>query len=92
MTADRTYKVPGRFFEDHMTRRFREGVWRDHDRNANERWVGRYVYVTMTAQQVDELLCDAEHYAEGGGGFDPEYRGLIASARATVKALSGSAA
>lgn len=82
-----TYKIPGRFFEDHMTRRLGEGAWEDHDRET-EKWSGRYVILSLTDDQFSELLSDAEFYAEGGGGFEPEYRGLMRSAEATVRALT----
>ncbi len=80
------YKVPGTFFEDHMSRFYGEGAWTQYDRDT-ERWTSRHVHVTMTEDQYDELLGDAEFYAEGGGGFGPEYRGLMSSAAATVRAL-----
>jgi hypothetical protein len=82
-----TYKIPGRFFEDHLNRFYGEGAWESHDRQT-EKWSGRYVTVALTDDQFSELLSDAEFYAEGGGGFDPEYRGLMRSAEATVRALT----
>lgn len=82
-----TYKIPGAFFEDHMSRYWGDGVWIGYDRDS-ERWTGRYVHVTMTDEQRDELLGDAEFYAEGGGGFGFEYQGLMRSAAATVRALA----
>jgi hypothetical protein len=81
-----TYKLPGRFFEDHMSRYWGEGVWAEHDRES-ERWTGNYVRIDLTDEQHDELLSDAEFYADGGGGFGSQYRGLMRSADATVRAL-----
>jgi hypothetical protein len=82
-----TYKIPCVFFEDYLNRHYGEGVWEDYDLDA-PRWAGRYVTAELTADQYSDLLSDAEFYAEGGGGFDPEYRGLMRSAEATVRALT----
>lgn len=82
----KTYKVPGAFFEDHMSRYWGDKSWTGYDRDT-ERWSGNYVHVTMTPEQFDELRDDAEFYAEGGGGFGFEYQGLMRSAAATVRWL-----
>lgn len=83
----RTYKVPGTFFEDHMSRHYGDGPWAGYDRET-ERWSGRCVYVTMTDDQRDCLADDADFYADGGGGFGSEYRGLMSSAAATLRSLA----
>ncbi len=81
-----TYKTHGLFFMDHLSRFYGEGIWSDYDM-TNARWKGRHVHVTLTDEQFDELLRDAEFYASGGGGLDPEYAGLIKSAQFTVRFL-----
>jgi hypothetical protein len=44
--------------------------------------------LSLTPEEFRELLDDARYYAEGGCDvFGWEYRGLVASARATVRAL-----
>jgi len=81
-----TYKVPGRFFDDHMSRHYGEGAYLDYDRDT-EKWTGTYAVVTLTDDQFDALFSDAEFYASGGGGFGSEYAGLMRSAAATVRRL-----
>lgn len=81
-----TYKIPGTFYKDHMNRFWGEGVWSDYDIET-ERWNSRYVHVTLTDDQFDALLNDAEFYANGGGGFDSQYAGLMKSAQSTVRWL-----
>lgn len=75
------------FFEDHLNRHYGEGVWEDYDLDTLK-WSGRYVTAHLTADQYSELLSDAEFHAEGGGGFLPQYRGLMRSAEATARALT----
>ena len=89
MNADKVYKLPGTFFEDHMNRYFGEGLWEHHNRD-NEIWSNRQVTIRLTDDQMYHLLDDAEFYSSGGGDFYPpsEYRGLISSAKATVRAIN----
>lgn len=82
----KTYKIPGTFYTDHLGRHHSEGVWIGYDMNT-ERWAGRYVHVTLTEGQFYALLNDADFYADGGGGLDYQYAGLIKSAQATVRHL-----
>jgi len=72
-------QLPPRFYWDHVYRDLPAGVVVSETK--------RYVRVELTRDEYDDLLSDAKHYAYsmGVGGFDD--RGLIASARATVKAL-----
>lgn len=74
------YKVPPTFVLDHIERNLlpQENIVEIKK---------KYVVVSLNDDQFSELLSDAKHYADGAGGLDPEYRGLIMSARATVKAL-----
>lgn len=78
----REYKIPPRFFADHVSRGLIEK--RDEVRSTKT-----YIVVRLTAEQYAELLSDAEHYVALGemGALDSYYNGLVASARATVKAL-----
>jgi hypothetical protein len=72
-------RLPPRFYWDHVSRDLPAG------KVVSE--TQRYVRVELTQDDYEELLSDAKHYAYSMavGGF--EDRGLIASARATVKAL-----
>lgn len=87
MASTTAYKVPGKFFEDHMNRHWGEGVWADYDRDT-ERWSGPYVHVELTPDQASALMSDADFYADGGGGFTSGYAGLVSSAQATVRQLA----
>lgn len=83
MTTD--YRIPKRFVEDHDSR--------DLLRDANDEIIrlddvtvkqtkAQYV-VRLTIEQADELMSDAEFYAN-----EPEFDlGLRSSARATMNAL-----
>lgn len=77
----KTVKVPARFFDDHCDRDLGEGC-NEISRNS------KGVIVEFTDAALAELLNDAKYYATGFSGEDAvEIRGLIASARATVKAI-----
>ncbi len=80
-----TYLVPEYFFTDHQDRDYNSEV---EILDMETQGDTLLVRVALTADQRSELLSDAEFYAEGGGGLGPEYRGLQASARATVKRLT----
>lgn len=75
MTAIR---LPRMFIEDH------------HDRGLQTpriiKVTRRHVWIDPDDPAVPELLSDARYYADSFG-FDPSYRGLCASARATLSAL-----
>ena len=79
-TNSGTYRVPARFLEDHIERDLYRGDL------AAIRWTRNGAIIPADADTIDELLDDAQHYA-ASGDFSPECRGLIISARATVKAL-----
>ena len=78
---EQVYKVPARFFYDHVDRH------EDPDEMISRivKSSGSYHHVRLTDSQVDNLHSDAEYYATSS----PEYvgKGLISSAKATVKAL-----
>jgi hypothetical protein len=82
MSTERSIEVtiPSVFYWDHV----------DRDLPAGEiikSYANGRLFVRLDEDEFNELLSDAEYYAEGGGGLTSEYRGLMASARATVKAL-----
>ena len=72
-----TLNLPRRFWDDHCDRL-------SPDCAEIER--ARHSVVTLTDQQLAELLDDARHYAEGWADEAPA--GLIASARATVQRIN----
>lgn len=75
-----TVKVPPAFYYDHVTRDLPSG------RIVKE--AKRYYIIELNQAEYDELLSDATYYAYyiSNAGFD-NVVGLIASAKATVKAL-----
>jgi len=75
----KVYKLPARFTQDHIERDLL-----DDERVV--RWTREHAFVALTDDEWCEFESDADYYATGTG-FHPEYRGLIASARATLKAL-----
>ena len=75
------YKVPARFYEDHVDRH-------NEPHEMIERIVkstGNQHHVRLTDSQVGNLYNDAEHYA--GGNVDSADKGVVSSAKATVRAL-----
>lgn len=71
-------KLPPVFYFDHVSRELPAGrVLRETKRD---------VLVELTLREYDELLSDAQHYAQGWQ-FGPELFGLSRSAAATVKRL-----
>lgn len=79
------YKLPPRFYEDHVERDCLAGVVLRESRGA--------VYVDLDEPALADLRSDAVYYAglgpeAGFGGIeDPWGQGIIVSARATLKAL-----
>jgi hypothetical protein len=74
-------KLPPRFYEDHVSR--------DLPAGRVVRSTQRHVYVELDRAAHDELESDARFYAEMGseGAFEPGLSGIVASARATLRAL-----
>lgn len=87
-TGLQTYRLPPRFYADHDERGLPE-----QGRSVLVRATQASALVAMDAAAYDELRSDALYYAEEMGrpetgfGGDARERGLIASARATVRAL-----
>ena len=77
-------KVPRVFVDDHDNRDLMErGL-----ASAVVKETKAGYTLSLTPEEFSELLDDARYYAEGGCEmFGWENRGLVASARATVKAL-----
>ena len=78
-----TVRLPKRFYDDHVARDLPAGdVFKE---------TSKHFVVALTVADYDEVLDDARHYVWLGttGDLDPEYSGLVASARATVKILEG---
>ena len=73
-------RLPRLFYEDHKDRELPSG--------SPKKWLAREVDVELTKEEYDEVLDDARHYADPANGYAAEgYRGLVMSARATVKRL-----
>lgn len=79
-----TVKIPKAFVNDHDSRGLIE---RGLSAAVVKATKAGYT-LDLTPEEFSELLSDAKYYAEGGCEmFGWEYRGLVASARATVKAM-----
>lgn len=79
-----TVRVPRVFVEDHDNR----GLIERGLAAATVKATKAGYTLDLTPEEFTELLNDARYYAEGGCEvFGWEYRGLIASATATVKAM-----
>ena len=78
-------KIPNRFWDDHADRfaSHKDLKWKEENRTARESTV------RMNDKAYKNLVGDARHYADKDGGPDYESRGISASARATLKRLSG---
>ena len=76
------YRVPKKFYDDHIGRA-------DNPSAVPPKSSGAYYNVSLTKEEYDDLLSDADYYADGqgSGDFDPELNGLLRSAAATLKAL-----
>lgn len=80
----KTIRIPHRFYFDHLER--------DLDSPRVIRTTKSHLHIDPADPALDELLDDARFYAgtPGQPGIDadtPELRGLVASARATVRAI-----
>ena len=82
MNTEKTYKIPPRFYLDHLARGCGES-------GKVIRTTKNHLIVELDAVALDDLLTDALYYVECADTFDPPITGLIASARATVKAIKG---
>lgn len=81
MNNTHTYKIPPRFYLDHLAR--------DCGKSGKVvRSTKNYLIVELDYQALDDLLTDALYYVECADTFDPPLTGLISSARATINALN----
>ena len=75
------YKIPPRFYFDHLSRECGKS-------GKIVRSTKNYLIVELDDIALNDLLSDASYYSESGDISDPSIRGLITSARATIKALN----
>ena len=80
MNTSKSYKIPPRFYLDHVARGCGESGKIVHSTK-------NYLIVELDDQALDDLLSDALYYIECADTFDPPLTGLISSARATVKKI-----
>jgi hypothetical protein len=71
--------VPAAFYDDHK--------YRDCSSGAEIKRTSKGVLVWLTWEAYEDLLSDAEYYSTAARDMGPEYLGLQASARATIKRL-----
>jgi hypothetical protein len=80
MNTPNTYKLPPRFYLDHIAR--------DCGQSGKVvRSTRNYIIVELDTNALDDLLTDALYYVECADTFDPPIPGLIASARATINRI-----
>jgi len=76
-------RIPFRFYQDHQER--------DLDTPVNYAKSKSYVIIDSDDPALPELISDAEYYASDDGCVDPVmwegWRGVVLSARATLKAI-----
>lgn len=81
-TQLKTYRLPPRFYYDHISRDLPETGVSTKLRGST----AHTLLVEMDASAYADLLSDADYYSEGSQ-FDPPLPGLVRSAKATVEAL-----
>ena len=72
-------RLPPRFYDDHVSRDLPGGVEVHRTKT--------YILADLTAGDLAELRDDAAYYVSEGGWMDRDHRGIVASARATLKAI-----
>ena len=78
------YKLPKRFVDDHIRRDLLRA-------DAVVKSTAKHHVVSMNEAERKELLSDASYYSNAhrlGDYREPEYRGLISSARAVINVLN----
>lgn len=76
-----TVKIPPAFYDDHVSRDLPAGTETHRTRKV--------VTVDLDAAELAELRSDAQHYADSAEEYWQDHRGLVISARATLRALEG---
>ena len=74
----KTYRLPKRFYDDHIERDCLEGVF--------VRETKSHIYIELDSEEYGDLLSDADYYSDASQ-FEPDMMGLVSSARATYSAL-----
>jgi len=82
MNEANRYRLPLVFATDHIF------MGECAPRTVIEKVTTRYVYATLTAEQVAEMLSDARYYASEARYMGRDYYALGRSAAATVRVLS----
>ena len=80
MNTAKTYRIPPRFYLDHVARGCGETGKIVHSTK-------NYLIVELDRQALDDLTSDALYYVECADTFDPPLTGLISSARATLRRI-----
>lgn len=75
-----TVKIPPAFYDDHVARDLPAGTETHRTKKV--------VTVDLDAAELAELVSDAKHYADSAADFWEDHRGLVISARATLKVLA----
>jgi hypothetical protein len=75
-----TVKIPPAFYDDHVARDLPAGTETHRTKKV--------VTVDLDADELAELVSDAKHYADSAADFWEDHRGLVISARATLKVLA----
>lgn len=78
-SATQRVKVPPTFYLDHVSRDLPSGQIIKITKS--------YVEVEVTPEELAEILSDARHYADKYNGYAADYPGLVASAKATIRAI-----
>lgn len=89
MSTTLTYalKVPKRFFEEHCERDCIDGQYDTPDGIVKK--TKTHYYVVLNTDDAVDLLDDAHHYSDSAWiAEDSFYIGIVASARATKKAVA----
>jgi hypothetical protein len=84
--------VPAKFWDDHCDRETEYTVFSEYGISSDERTLeikrtGNKITLSINTLCIAELASDAYYYATGMQG-EPDLNPLIASARATIKALA----
>jgi hypothetical protein len=74
-------RIPSRFYYDHKNRDLPSG-------EAIKDYANGQTLIRATQSEITEILDDANFYIEIASDLEPEYFGLIQSAKATVRAIN----
>lgn len=92
MSDRKTIRVPVLFWNDHAMRECEE-QFAPERKTIEIKENSRHIWLSMTPEAISELLSDARYYASEFYGEDAiGIRGIISSARATVKSIKAQTA